>query len=59
MKVKIFYKNNESDKLESEVNQWLSTNANIEIRYIKQNQSGRLDVHRTISIFYVRKIKLK
>jgi hypothetical protein len=51
--VKIFYEVNNEASLEQRINTWLRQYADtIEITEVNQSQSGRLDRHVVISIFY-------
>jgi hypothetical protein len=58
MQVKIFT-SSYKDSLEKEMNDWLSQNTNIEIKYIKQSsaQYSSSTIQTTISIFYIIKSK--
>lgn len=50
--VKIFYGVNNERALQEEINIWLKANPNIEITDRLQSQSGRLDRHVVITVFY-------
>lgn len=52
VQVKMFLGINDEVKLEKDINTWFKENSNIEIVKILQTQSGRLDRHVVVSIFY-------